>query len=293
MNEEAAGHEGRSREFSQFLRAKRESIAPGDVGLPPHGRRRTPGLRREEVALIAGIGVAWYSKLEMGLDVNVSPPTLLCIARALRLNQTETEYMFALAHVPLPHIDQPRQDGMPEALEQLIEHTNRVGLVLWDQYLTPLRWNAIADGILDIASCSDPFERNALERMSRDRLRATFEEEDYEALVRSLVGMFRRAYTTLEPTVLARRVYETVCESPQFRKYWDEHLVAEALFDAQLGPFERLHPIAGNYSVTYANMKLLRREDVFLRIIAPVDAADVETFARLDALGTCSTREPN
>jgi transcriptional regulator with XRE-family HTH domain len=283
---------GRPREFSQFLRAKRESIAPGDVGLPLYGRRRTPGLRREEVASIAGIGVAWYSKLEMGHEVNVSPATLLSIARALHLNPTEIEYMFVLANVPLPHIDQPQQSGVPEAVEQLVEHTARVGLVLWDHYMTPLRWNATADAMFDFASCSDPFDRNSLVRVSRDAYRFPYEEEDYEALVRSLVGMFRRAYTTGEPTALARRVYEAARESPIFQKYWHDHLVAEAMFDAQPGPFERHHPIAGTYRVTVANMKLLRREDVFLRIMAPVDDTDVETFARLAALGTASVRDP-
>ena len=91
LKDDDAGQSGRSRAFAQFLRAKREAITPDDIGLPAYGRRRTPGLRREEVASIAGIGVAWYSKLEMGHEVNVSPTTLMAIARALRLNPTETE----------------------------------------------------------------------------------------------------------------------------------------------------------------------------------------------------------
>ncbi len=285
MKDESSAH---ARAFSQFLRAKRESITPNDVGLPMYGRRRTPGLRREEVALIAGIGVAWYSKLEMGHEVHVSPATLLAIAIALRLNPTETEYLFALADVAMPRIDRPAQSGVPAALEQLVQCTTRVGLILWDYYMTPLRWNATADAMFDFTSCSDPLERNSLVRMSRDTLHPPYESGDYEPLVRSLVGMFRRAYTTVEPTAFARRIYEVASESPLFQKYWDEHLVAEAMFDAQLGPFERNHAIAGTYHVTVANMKLPRRDDVFLRIIAPADAADAETFARLAALGTAS-----
>ncbi len=291
VKDDDAGQSGRLRAFAQFLRAKRESITPDDVGLPAYGRRRTPGLRREEVASISGIGVAWYSKLEMGYDVNVSPVTLLAIARALRLNPTETEYMFVLAEVPLPRIDQPRQSGVPEAVEQLVEDTARVGIVLWDHYMTPVRWNATADAMFDFASSSDPLDRNSLVRVSRDAYRFPYEEDDYESLVRNLVAVFRRTYTTVEPTAFARRVYEAASESPLFRKYWNDHLVAEAMFDAQLGPFERRHPIAGTYNVTVANMKLLRRDDVFLRIIAPVEAADVETFRRLAALGTASTRD--
>ncbi|HMD02466.1 MAG TPA: helix-turn-helix transcriptional regulator, partial [Candidatus Baltobacteraceae bacterium] len=135
--------ENHRRELARFLRARRESISPGEAGLAQHGRRRTPGLRREEVALLAGIGVAWYSKLEMGHDVTASASTLLAIARALQLNPAQTEYLFALTDVAVPRVLRPAQSGIPEAIEQLVLSTHHVGAVIWDRYMTALRWNAI------------------------------------------------------------------------------------------------------------------------------------------------------
>ena len=84
-------------ELGLFLRARRERISPESVGLPGSGRRRTPGLRREEVAQLAGVGVTWYTWLEQARDINVSAPVLDAIARALRLDQRERAHLFTLS----------------------------------------------------------------------------------------------------------------------------------------------------------------------------------------------------
>ena len=84
-------------ELGSFLRARRERISPEAVGLPGGGRRRTPGLRREEVAQLAGVGITWYTWLEQARDINVSAPVLDAIARALRLDQRERAHLFTLS----------------------------------------------------------------------------------------------------------------------------------------------------------------------------------------------------
>src|ERR1700731_4348365 len=90
----------RRTELAAFLRARRERISPEDVGLPPGLRRRTPGLRREEVAQLAGVGVTWYTWLEQGRPINASVQVLDAGARTLRLDQAETEHLYRLADVP-------------------------------------------------------------------------------------------------------------------------------------------------------------------------------------------------
>ena len=90
------------KELANFLRARREAISPEDVGLPRLRRRRTPGLRREEVAFMSGIGAAWYARLEMGHDITPSSETLLAVATSLKLNAIETEYVFELAGLGIP-----------------------------------------------------------------------------------------------------------------------------------------------------------------------------------------------
>src|SRR5215470_9973668 len=90
----------RRAELSAFLRSRRARIRPQDVGLPPGARRRTPGLRREELAQLAGVGVTWYTWLEQGRPINVSVQVLDAVARTLRLDSVERAHLFRLAEVP-------------------------------------------------------------------------------------------------------------------------------------------------------------------------------------------------
>jgi transcriptional regulator with XRE-family HTH domain len=99
-NGNGALHPGRRPELAEFLRARRGRIAPTDVGLPPGLRRRTPGLRREEVAQLAGVGVTWYTWLEQGRPIHASVQVLAAIARTLRLDPAEVEHLYRLAEVP-------------------------------------------------------------------------------------------------------------------------------------------------------------------------------------------------
>src|SRR4051794_41462366 len=88
-------------ELAAFLRTRRERVSPADVGLPPGPRRRTPGLRREELAQLAGVGVTWYTWLEQGRPINASVQVLDAISRTLRLDEAEREHLYRLAEVPL------------------------------------------------------------------------------------------------------------------------------------------------------------------------------------------------
>src|SRR4051794_41645106 len=102
--------EARRAELSDFLRTRRAKVAPQDAGLEANGRRRTPGLRREEVAQLAGVGLSWYTWLEQGRDIHPSPQVLDALARVLRLDSAERAHLFHLARVelPLPAGDYPR-----------------------------------------------------------------------------------------------------------------------------------------------------------------------------------------
>lgn len=93
------------RELGDFLRTRRERLSPDRVGLPATGRRRTPGLRREEVAVLAGVGVTWYTWLEQGRPINVSMQVLRAVGRALHLDEAETQHLRRLAGVPTPPTD--------------------------------------------------------------------------------------------------------------------------------------------------------------------------------------------
>jgi transcriptional regulator with XRE-family HTH domain len=112
-----AGH--RRRELAEFLRTRRARLSPEDIGLAPGARRRTPGLRREEVAQEAGVGVTWYTWLEQGRPIKASGQVLDAVSRALRLDEAEREHLYQLADLPLRITGTPSPVVSPTLLEVL------------------------------------------------------------------------------------------------------------------------------------------------------------------------------
>jgi transcriptional regulator with XRE-family HTH domain len=131
---------GRRAELAAFLRSRRERISPADAGLPPGPRRRTPGLRREEVAQLAGVGVTWYTWLEQGRPINASVQVLDAIARTLRLDAAEREHLYRLGDVPqVPpvavggHLD-------PE-VQTILDHLDPLPAAVYNRRFDLLAWN--------------------------------------------------------------------------------------------------------------------------------------------------------
>src|SRR3954463_14595181 len=110
----------RRRELASFLRSRRDRLSPAVLGLPDGGRRRTPGLRREEVAQQSGVGVTWYTWLEQGRPINASAAVLAAIARTLRLDRFERAHLFTLAGVADPDLpDEP--DGIDPVVHAVLD----------------------------------------------------------------------------------------------------------------------------------------------------------------------------
>jgi transcriptional regulator with XRE-family HTH domain len=268
-----------------FLRTRRRAVSAEDVGLTPRTRRRNLGLSREEVAYLSGISADWYGRLEAGLDVAPSAATLLAISRALRLSAVETDYLFELAGLSAPRFFEATGGTISEGIPHLILSPERVGLALWDAYLTPLMWNATADAMFNFSPHANMLERNSIVRMN-DPYYAFYFGADYQSVARHVVGMFRRAYTA-EATPFAEQVYQRAREYPDFQRYWDEFVVAdESTPEGEV--HVRHHPVVGTYSIVTTDLFMLRRHDKFLRVIAPADDDSTAKFAALKALGTPS-----
>src|ERR1700759_2570782 len=107
-------------ELGTFLRAKREATAPVSVGFPRGSRRRTPGLRREELAQLAGLSVTWYTWLEQGRDISVSRQVITSLARVLRLSEHEQAHLFMLGGLALPPAE-PHRSAVDPILERLVQ----------------------------------------------------------------------------------------------------------------------------------------------------------------------------
>ena len=194
------------RELAQFLRTKREQLTPQEAGVVTTRHRRTPGLRREEVAYLADISTKWYERLEAADDVHPSTATLLGIARALQLSVADTQYMFDLVGLAIPRTER-FDEPIPKVLDTYVPSIKGAGAFLADRILTPLRWNAIADATHQCARFADPLDRNLLVRGVEDENIARFLGEDYETLARRGVGMFRRHYLSHRRTEFVERVY--------------------------------------------------------------------------------------
>src|SRR5260370_25362972 len=124
--EEAPRRREKNTELAAFLRSRRERITPEDVGLPGGHRRRTAGLRREEVAQLAGVGVTWYTWLEQGRPIRASVQVLDAVARTLRLDPVERQHLFRLAQIPDPAptgtASQPLRPETPALLDRLVPY---------------------------------------------------------------------------------------------------------------------------------------------------------------------------
>lgn len=209
-------------ELADFLRSRRERIAPEDVGLPRGRRRRTPGLRREEVAALAGVGVSWYTWLEQGREIGVSTEFLDRLARALALDAIERRHLFRLAHQRPPAEPGRSYCEVPALVRRLMDD-----LPARPSYVLNLRWdvlayNAAADRLFDF-SAQPPGYRNLLWMLfAEPALQQVF--VDWTEQAPRMLSSFRRDHARADgdPTVdtLVREL-ETL--SPDFRRWWSQH----------------------------------------------------------------------
>ena len=219
----------RRKELGDFLQALRQRSSPAEFGFPVGSRRRTQGLRREEVAQLADISPTWYTWLEQGRDVNVSAEVLDRLAQALKLSRPEREYLFEMAGRRDPRGGESEQDEAPamlvEALVGIAMPTYILGRT-WDV----LAWNAAAaelfTGWLDQPTTDGP---------PPNLLRFVFEVPeardlvvDWEMRARRIVAEFRAdCRSRLEEPALQRLVNELLQASAEFSRYWKQHDVLE------------------------------------------------------------------
>lgn len=265
-----------------YLRARRELVRPGDVGLPASGVRRVPGLRREEVALLAGVSADYYLRLEQGRDRNPSPHVLESIARVLRLDEAGTSYLLGLV-APRSRRPRrrPRRAQVPTPLAQFLDVIG-VPAFVEDRYLDILASNTLARLV-------DPTLR-----VGENRLRSFFLDPavqalhlEWESVTSSLVASFRTSvgHDTDDPRFV-ELVGELSLGSERFRELWARHDVMALTSGALLID----HPQVG--SMTLHRQKLTISDGSGL-IVGAYHAApgseSAEKLALLASLGTTET----
>ena len=225
------------RTLGQFLRSRREAIRPGTIGLPESGRRRTPGLRRDEVAELADISVGWYIRLEQGRPVTPSRQTVDALANALRLDKVETAHLYALTGTaPAPGT---MDETAPPAVRRLVNSlsqpayiTNRLGDVL--------HWNDEAERLFGFSEVSGE-DRNVYAGMFLRESSRTLFADGWATEAKRMLGEFRTVYdVNASDPRFVRLVGRLQAGSTEFAKWWSLHDIRKGG-----GGQKTLHPPMG------------------------------------------------
>ncbi|QEM80895.1 helix-turn-helix transcriptional regulator [Halomonas binhaiensis] len=207
-------------ELTEFLLHHRHKLTPADVGLPTTGRRRTPGLRREEVASLAGVGLTWYTWFEQGRDINVSESFLLSVSHALKLDDAECCHLFLLAHRRPPPVEAYQWQSISARIQVLMDELPRPAYVMnlrWDV----IAWNAAAEHLIGFAK-REVHERNMLRMVFADpSLRRRLPEWHRDAC--RLLAQFRCDLAAApEDPAMQELIEELIRLSPDMRRWWQK-----------------------------------------------------------------------
>ncbi|MFC4907191.1 helix-turn-helix transcriptional regulator [Actinomadura gamaensis] len=268
---------GRRRdELAAFLRSRRERITPEDVGLPPAPRRRTPGLRREEVAQLAGVGVTWYTWLEQGRPINVSTQVLDAIATTLRLDPVEREHLYRLSEVAVP----PEPDvasALTEDVRTILAGLGPMPAVVANARSDALFWNDAYAALFPAVTEAPDGERNSMWQFFTlppcCNPCVNLDEQVAES-----VAMFRYRYVRhRDDPEFQRLVQRLVDASPRFEKLWRTQDVAVPK------PCQKdfLYPRVGKVATRTTSFDLSVRPGTRMVVYTFVDEASRANFARL------------
>jgi len=265
--------------LAEYLKARRERLQPEDAGIAVgSGTRRVPGLRREEVAILAGISTDYYLRLEQGRDTHPSDQVLDALARALRLDPAGAAYLRRLARPSHPVASVDHDDDVHESTRWLIDSWPLTAAVVHSRYVDVLASNALARSL-------NPNFRvgvNSVTSLFADPAEADF-HVDWEGLAARSVALLRGlADTRDEDERLDALVAEGTEASPKFREFWDRR---EVILVGD-GTHELRHPVVGELTLTYRRLPLVGTagQSIFLYAAEP-GTPSASAMERLAAAG--------
>jgi transcriptional regulator with XRE-family HTH domain len=269
-------------ELASFLRARREALRPADAGLPGGQRRRTPGLRRQEVAELAGLSVDYYIRLEQARGPRPSRQVLSALARALMLSADERSYLCRVAgEEPGTTVAGPVRE-VSGAVRDLLELMPLTPAYVVSAGYDVLAWNRLAAWFITDLSAVPPADRNMIRWMfARPADDVYWSDADQLAFTRSAVAGLRSAYARY-PTNrdIAALVTELLALSPRFAAMWNAREVAER--HAMLKRVD--HPLAGRLEFTCQVLDITDTDQRLIAYVARPGSATAEAFGRLARL---------
>ncbi|MEV0612893.1 helix-turn-helix transcriptional regulator [Nonomuraea sp. NPDC050404] len=246
--------------FAEFLRARRARVTPAEVGLPEGGRRRTPGLRRQEIAQLAGMSIDYYIRLEQGRGPHPSRQVLNALARALMLSQDERAHLFHLGGQPLesPLI----REDVPESLLHLISFMEEVPAYVLDARYDIRAWNPMASALMGGLESTEPGQRNVIRWVFMSpELAEHLDDEEKGRFARASVADLRAAAGRYpDDRALRALVTEMLALSPHFAELWATHEVKVRREQRK----RVVHPVVGVIDTICQVMPVPDREDLRL-----------------------------
>jgi transcriptional regulator with XRE-family HTH domain len=289
LGSNGAASRRRRDELAHFLRSRRASLQPDDVGLPSGGRRRTPGLRREEVAQLAGVGATWYTWLEQGRDVRASLEVLEALARALRLTQAERTHLVLLGRGEEPPPCKSPAERVSPTLRRLIENLGPNPAFILGRRWDYLAWNDAAVALLgDLGSIPRAARNHAWLTFTDPARRDMF--TDWERSSRVLVAKFRAdSARHLGDVGFVELIAALRKTSPEFSAAWERHEVSRG----GEGRKDLRHPVAGMLAFNHAVFHPAEVGEQRLILYSPLPEYDTPgKLADLMAARSAAAREP-
>lgn len=255
-----------SKQLGEFLRSRRAKLRPHDVGLNSLRRRRAPGLRRDEVAQLAGISVEWYVKLEQGRAVSPSASTISALGRALRLSSAELSHLRALAETPDRKAFET--EVVPDTINHLVASLQQPAYVLgqrWDI----LAWNEAAAHLLTDFGLLPAEERNILLYMLTDPATRRLFGETWEDEARRMISLFRVSHDLWAGDAAFGSLVEQLRKRcPEFDQWWTSHDVGAPIS----GVKTLAHPVQGDLKFRFATFQANDNPALKLAIYARAEA---------------------
>ncbi len=260
-----------------YLRDRRTKLDPAALGFPA-GRRRTRGLRREEVAQRANISATWYTWLEQGRGGAPSADVLNRIARALMLTDVEREHLFLLGLGRPPEVRYRKSEGVTPRLQRILNALDPVPAVIRTAIWDVVAWNRAATVMLGDYGALPPQQRNVLRILFLDP-QARAVQYDWESVARFVLGAFRVDAARAGAGVEVEALVDELCRlSPEFRAMWAKNDVHGAHGDV----VKRIrHPVLGPFAFEYSAFAIDGRPDLSLVVYNPATPADAERIRSL------------
>jgi transcriptional regulator with XRE-family HTH domain len=272
------GEVRRRRDLGEFLRAKRAALKPSDFGLPNPRRRRAPGLRREELAQISGIGVTWYTWLEQGRDIHVSTDLLQRLTRALRLSPHDAAYLFSLAGQPqTPPLSEGR--GLIDGLQTVLEGYTLGPAMVVDAMGTTLACNQLGNFVYHFSGYDGPWGDNIFWRLFMDPYRRQM-YVDWPDFARYGVGLMRGLYASRRDDSAYQGMIDDLCKScPDFHRMWIESI---PLGTSSIAPNPLRLQVSKLEPLSFVSVRLaVPTKEAWAIFLSPLDETTTAAMLRL------------